>query len=64
MTTDFVAVTIITDKGAESVQFVNQLHIQRVYEEKENIIIELTDYTTLKVKADNIYSFMDRFARH
>lgn len=63
MRTDFVAVTVISDKGAESIQFINQTHIQRVYEEKENIIIELTDYTTLKVKTDNIYAFMDRFVR-
>jgi hypothetical protein len=63
MRTDFVAVTVISDKGTESIQFVNQIHIQRVYEEKENIIIELTDYTTLKVKSDNIYAFMDRFVR-
>jgi hypothetical protein len=58
-----VAVTVISDKGTESIQFINQKHIQRVYEEKENIIIELTDYTTLKVKTDNIYAFMDRFVR-
>ena len=63
MQTDFVAVTVISDKGTESIQFINQKHIQRVYEEKENIIIELTDYTTLKVKTDNIYAFMDRFVR-
>jgi len=63
MRTDFVAVTVISDKGTESIQFINQKHIQRVYEEKENIIIELTDYTTLKVKTDNIYAFMDRFVR-
>ena len=63
MRTDFVAVTVISDKGTDSIQFINQKHIQRVYEEKENIIIELTDYTTLKVKTDNIYAFMDRFVR-
>lgn len=63
MQTDFVAVTVISDKGTESIQFINQKHIQRVYEEKSNIIIELTDYTTLKVKSDNIYAFMDRFVR-
>jgi len=63
MRTDFVAITVISDKGTESIQFINQTHIQRVYEEKTNIIIELTDYTTLKVKSDNIYAFMDRFVR-
>ena len=63
MKTDFVAVTVISDKGTESIQFINTIHIQRVYEEKTNIIIELTDYTTLKVKTDNIYAFMDRFVR-
>ena len=61
MHTDFVAVTVITDKGTESLQFINKNHIQRVYEEKERIIIELTDYTTLHIKTDNIHVFMDRF---
>ena len=61
MRTDFVAVTVISDKGTESLQFINKNHIQRVYEEKENIIIELTDYTTLHIKTENIHSFMDRF---
>lgn len=61
MRTDFVAVTVISDKGTESLQFINKNHIQRVYEEKERIIIELTDYTTLRIKTDNIHVFMDRF---
>lgn len=61
MLTDFVAVTVISDKGAESLQFINKNHIQRVYEEKERIIVELTDYTTLCIKTDNIHVFMDRF---
>lgn len=63
MKTDFVAVTVITDKGAESLQFINKNHIQRVYEEKENIVIELTDYTTMKIKSESIHAFMDRFVQ-
>ena len=63
MHTDFVAVTVISDKGTESLQFINKNHIQRVYEEKEQIVIELTDYTTMKIKHENIHAFMDRFVR-
>lgn len=64
MQTDFIPVTVITDKGIESLQFINKNHIQRVYEEKGHIVIELTDYTTMHVKTENIHSFMDRFVRN
>ena len=60
---EFIAVTVILDSGLHSLQFINKQHIQRIYEENESIIIELIDYTTLKVNAQNIHVFMERFVK-
>ena len=46
-----------------TLQFINKQHIQRIYEQNELIIIELIDYTTLKVKEQNIHVFMERFVK-
>jgi hypothetical protein len=60
---EFIAVNVILDSGLHSLQFINKQHIQRIYEENNSIIIELIDYTTLKVKDQNIHVFMERFVK-
>jgi hypothetical protein len=61
--TEFISVNVILDSGLHSLQFINRQHIQRIYEQNELIIIELIDYTTLKVKDQNIHVFMERFVK-
>jgi hypothetical protein len=61
--TEFISVNVILDSGLHSLQFINKQHIQRIYEQNELIIIELIDYTTLKVKDQNIHVFMERFVK-
>tara|TARA_R110000868_G_scaffold196995_3_gene443136 strand:+ start:1502 stop:1696 length:195 start_codon:yes stop_codon:yes gene_type:complete len=60
---EFIAVTVILESGQHSIQFINKQHIQRIYEQDELIIIELIDYTTLKVIEQNIRVFMERFVK-
>lgn len=60
---EFIAVTVILKSGHHSLQFINKQHIQRIYEENELIIIELIDYTTLKITEQNIHVFMERFVK-
>ena len=60
---EFISITVILDSGLHSVQFINKQHIQRIYEDNESIIIELIDYTTLKVNEQNIHVFMERFVK-
>jgi hypothetical protein len=60
---EFISVTVVLDSGLHSLQFINKQHIQRIYEQNELIIIELIDYTTLKVKDQNIHVFMERFVK-
>jgi hypothetical protein len=60
---EFISVNVILDSGLHSLQFINKQHIQRIYEQNELIIIELIDYTTLKVKEQNIHVFMERFVK-
>jgi len=60
---EFISITVISDSGKHTVQFINKRHIQRIYEDNESIIIELIDYTTLKVNEQNIHVFMERFVK-
>jgi hypothetical protein len=52
----------ITDKGGNvSTKFVNKNCIQMIWQESDDIIVELTDYTQLRICNQNINLFMDRF---
>ncbi len=59
----FISVTVIKDDGTKQLRFINYDHIIQVYEENENVFIELTEYTTYKIEVTNIHTFMDRFIR-
>jgi hypothetical protein len=52
----------VTDKhGNVQIKFVNMNHIQIVYQKENDVIVELADYTELKICNQNILIFMDRF---
>lgn len=53
---------IDTDKqGIETTRFLNIACIQQVYQQGDDVIIEMTDYTEMHVVNTNIKVFMDRF---
>lgn len=60
---EFISVTVILDSGIHSLQFINKQHIQRIFHENDYVVIELIDYTTLKVNEQNIQVFMERFVK-
>ena len=57
----FIAINT-SDKNKETVlKFVNVDHIQQIYQVGSDIVLELTDYTTLEVHDEHLLNFMDRF---
>ena len=57
----FISVQITEKTGIVSTKFLNTYCIQTVWQDNVDIIIELTDYTTLRLCNQNIDIFMDRF---
>lgn len=52
----------VTDKNNNvHTKFVNINHIQTIYQSDTDVIVELADYTTLKICNQHILIFMDRF---
>lgn len=58
---EFISLQITEKSGNVSTKFVNKNCIQMIWQEADDIIIELTDYTQLKICNQNINLFMDRF---
>jgi hypothetical protein len=58
---EFIAVNITNKLGELELRFVNKNHIQQVWQKDNDVIIELSDYTEIKVCNENIHKFMERF---
>jgi hypothetical protein len=57
----FISVNVINTNNDIVHKFINTNHIQQIYQSGTNIIIELTDYTSLVIPDLNVHVFMDRF---
>ena len=58
---EFIAVNITNKLGEHELRFINKNHIQQAWQKDNDIIIELSDYTEIKVCNENIHKFMERF---
>lgn len=64
--TEFLALKVTEvgkrhDKTEPNLRFINRNHIMQVWQDEDDVIIELTDYQKLKIQNENIHLFMDRF---
>lgn len=64
--TEFIAITVVEvqrkqDAVEPKLRFVNRNHIMQIWQDGDDVIIELTDYNKLKIQNENIHSLMDRF---
>lgn len=64
--TEFIAITVVEvqrkqDTVEPKLRFVNRNHIMQIWQDGDDVIIELTDYNKLKIQNENIHSLMDRF---
>jgi len=58
---EFICLHVTDTNGTVSDKYVNKYCIQMIWQEADDIIVELTDYTQLKICNQNINLFMDRF---
>ena len=58
---EFIALNITNKLGEVELRFINKNHIQQVWQQDDDIIIELSDFTEIKICNENIHNFMDRF---
>lgn len=49
------------EKTEPELRFINRNNILQIRQDGNDIIIELTDYQKLKIRNENIHTFMDRF---
>jgi hypothetical protein len=64
--TEFISLLVVEIQGKQTttepkLRFINRNHIMQVWQDDDDIIIELTDYNKLKIQNENIHTFMDRF---
>ena len=64
--TEFLALMVVElNKKPETTEpelrFINRNHIMQVWQDGQDIIIELSDYGKLKIRNENIQVLMDRF---
>jgi len=64
--TEFLALMVIELQGKNQktepeLRFINRNHILQVWQENDDVIIELSDYVKLKIQNENLHNFMDRF---
>lgn len=63
MKTDFVRIIAINSDASESVHYINQTHIQQIYEKSGKIVIELASYDTIETTGSTLDAFMERFIK-
>jgi hypothetical protein len=64
MTTNFVRVVINNSVECEAVHYINQAHIQQIFEKNGKIVIELTNYDTIETTGYTLDTFMERFIKY
>jgi len=57
----FIPVPIMNSNNETIIKYINIDHIQQIYANGDDIVLELTNYTQIVVKNQNINVFMDRF---
>lgn len=57
----FISVNVINTNNDIVQKFINTNHIQQIYQAGTNIILELSDYTSIVIPDLNVHVFMDRF---
>jgi hypothetical protein len=61
--TDFIRVIISNSEYSGSVRYVNQNHIQQIFEKNGKIVIELASYDTIETTGYTLDAFMERFIK-
>jgi hypothetical protein len=57
----FIKVDALDKNGNMLVKYINKNQILTIRQEEQNIVIEMSDYTEIRLPNQNIHIFMDRF---
>lgn len=57
----FIKVDALDKNGDMLVKYINKNQILTIRQEEQNIVIEMSDYTEIRLPNQNIHIFMDRF---
>jgi len=63
MMTDFIRIVVNNSDESDQVRYVNQNHIQQIFEKNGKIVIELASYDTIETTGYTLDAFMDRFIK-
>lgn len=58
---EFIALPVTNMSDELELRFINKNHINQCWQKDNDVIIELSDYTKIKVCNENIHKFMERF---
>ena len=63
MITDFIRIVVTNSDESDQVRYVNQNHIQQIFEKNGKIVIELASYDTIETTGYTLDAFMERFIK-
>jgi hypothetical protein len=63
MKTDFIRIVVNNSDESDQVRYVNQNHIQQIFEKQGKIVIELASYDTIETTGYTLDAFMERFIK-
>jgi hypothetical protein len=63
MITDFIRIVVNNSDDSDQVRYVNQNHIQQIFEKNGKIVIELASYDTIETTGYTLDAFMERFIK-
>jgi hypothetical protein len=63
MITDFIRIVVTNSDESDQVRYVNQNHIQQIFEKQGKIVIELASYDTIETTGYTLDAFMERFIK-
>jgi hypothetical protein len=63
MITNFIRIVVNNSDDSDQVRYVNQNHIQQIFEKNGKIVIELASYDTIETTGYTLDAFMERFIK-
>jgi hypothetical protein len=63
MITDFIRIVVTNLDESDQVRYINQNHIQQIFEKNGKIVIELANFDTIETTGYTLDAFMERFIK-
>jgi hypothetical protein len=63
MITGFIRIVVNNSGESDQVRYINQNHIQQIFEKNGKIVIELANFDTIETTGYTLDAFMERFIK-